>query len=174
MCQSSDMDEDANPKDIVSAAFRFGGEDSVWNAALRISHDSDDDVRMIAAQALVGNRSVSAVEIESWLATEPNGEVRGWLAVALAIVQAEACYPKLQEMFEDESREPLERLYLAAALAIASRSRRFLLVVMQGIFSGNKEISQASSSLARMLISEDAKTEIDFLDILVKEHAGAE
>ena len=158
----------SNPADIALAAGRDGDEAYIWEAAMRLKQDRNDDVRTIGAQAIVNNSYADRSEIEIWLSNENSSEVRGWLILAIATTSGSSSLNfinnKLREL--EDSIGKAENLFFDAALAIASNSRYYLLKIMMGLYDEDSEVSRIAADLCRMLISQDAKEELRFLDIL--------
>jgi hypothetical protein len=134
-------------------------------AILLLSNSISVDSRVIAALQLYPNPCLSAKQIKSWLVRERNAEVRRWLYLALPRKCQSMAAPLLQRRLKDKM-STIERLYVLAGLAIAHRSRTYLLDIMRYILSENADVSEKAVILSKMMTNEGDKITEDFIDYL--------
>lgn len=154
--------------DVALAVEKNGEEKDIYRSAKRLMRCQDDDIRVIAAQALLGNKCANSDDIRKWIKLDNSWEVRGWLYIAIASQGNRDTEKFLNELIDKTCKgmRETEWVFLNAAMAISTNSRVYLLEVMKSILSKDDDASNAASMLSRMLINEDALREMNFIDVL--------
>ncbi len=134
---------------------------------LRLSHNSNSDVRVIAAQTSNRIPCLSGKELLSWISRERCVEVRCYLYLALARSNRSMAIKFLKE--KESGGLILEQVYVNAGLTIATRSRGRLLKVLGYLFSRDSEVSETAASLARSLTDERDRVTNEFISVLERD-----
>ncbi len=167
------MDRNTEPRDIILAANGGSSLRAVSDAAMRIIHDQQPEIRLIAAQALLNNPFADSDALKDLILNEPSVEVKGWLAMSFAAKARFSGLSFLNNLISEQSIDfsVKEKLLFDAALAICERSRRHLLELMRHIYSRDENVSKFSVSLCKMLIDDGDNADSKFLNKIIRERS---
>lgn len=158
---------DSSPQDIALLVKGDGEPENERLAIERLRQSRLADVRVIAAQACIRNRAINAKWVTGWLSEEKNSEVRGYLYLSLPMKNKALARKVLSEI--SGRRDAMEDIYYLAAQSVAHGSRKYLIKVMEYIFSKSEAVSREAVSVCRMLVDEGDRDTLNFLKVLERE-----